>query len=208
MDRPRGRRRGHHRGSVALEFALVSICAIPLLFGMVAMGVTIGRGVEATQVTRDVGHMYGYGADFSSVASQQLVTSLAQGFNLSATGNAVLILSQITTVFQTDCSAASISPCTNLGQPVFVQRVAIGNTSLMSSAFGTPPSSYTDSLGNISAANYCSQSSLVASGFGSIITQNVGDVAYLAEGYYSMPDLRFLSPSSTGTGGFYVRAIF
>ena len=196
-----------------MEFALIAICAVPLFFGTVAMGVTIGRAVEATQVTRDVGHMYGYGADFTSAASQQLVTNLAQGFDLSSGGNAVLILSQITTVFQADCTAAGVSPCTNLGQPVFTQRVVIGNSSLATSAFGTPPSSYIDSLGNISAANYCAQASLVANGFGSVIAQNDGDVAYLTEGYFSMPDLSFLAkgfmaPSSTSTGGFYVRAVF
>ena len=213
MDRPLDRKTRGRRGSVAMEFALVAICAIPLLFGTVAMGVTIGRGVEATQVTRDVGHMYGYGADFTSAASQQLVTSLAQGFDLSSTGNAVLILSQITTVFQADCTAAGVAPCTNAGSAVFKQRIVIGNSSLNTSAFGTPPSAYIDSLGNISAANYCAQSSLVAAGFSSIIAQNDGDVAYLAEGFYTMPDLSFLSkgflaPSSTSTGGFYVRAIF
>ena len=145
-----------------MEFALVAICAIPLLFGTVAMGVSIGRGVEATQVTRDVGHMYGYGADFTSPAAQQLVTSLAQGFDVSSSGNTVLILSQITTVFQADCTAAGVASCTNLGEPVFKQRVVIGTSSLQSSAFGTPPATYIDSRGNISAANYCSLSSLVA----------------------------------------------
>jgi hypothetical protein len=196
-----------------MEFALVMICLVPMFFGTVAMGITIGNGVEATQVTRDVGHMYANGSDFTSADAQQLVTSLAQGFNLTSSGNAELIFSQVSTVFAADCTAASVSPCTNQGSPVFVQRVLLGNTSLTTSAFGTPPSGYIDSLGNIAAANYLAQSSLVATGFGSVLAQNDGDVAYLVEGYFTMPNISFLAPgflggSSTSTGGFYVRAIF
>lgn len=201
------------RGSTAMEFALVMICLIPMFFGTVAMGVTIGNGVEATQVTRDVGHMYANGADFTSASAQQLVNSLAQGFSLTSTGNAELIFSQISTVFAADCTNASVSPCTNQGSPVFIQRIVLGNTSLTSSAFGTPAAGYIDSLGNIAAANYMTQSSLIATGFGSVLAQNDGDVAYLVEGYFTMPNISFLAPGFLGsgsstTGGFYVRAIF
>lgn len=199
------------RGSTAIEFALVMICLIPLFFGTVAMGVTIGRAQEAIQVTRDVGHMYGEGVDFTSQSAQQLVTQLAQGFDLSTTGDSVLIFSHVTTVFQADCTAASVNPCSNVGLPVFTQRLTIGNTSLKTSAFGTPPAAYLDSSGNISSANYMQQSSVVANGFASVITQSDGDVAYLVEGYFNMPDLSFLSSGFSGpsaAGGIYARAIF
>ena len=180
MDRQRVRIR-RLRGSTAIEFALVLICVVPLFFGSVAIGLTVGNGVEATQVTSDVGRMYGDGTDFTSAAAQQLVTSLAQGYSLTATGNAVMIMSQITTVFAADCTNASVSPCTNAGSPVFTQRVVIGNSSLKRSAFGTPPSTYVDSLGNISAANYMTQTTLVANGFSSVLAQSDGDVAYVVE---------------------------
>ncbi len=199
------------RGSTAIEFALVMICAVPLFFGVVAMGVTIGQSIEAVQVTSDVGRMYSEGVDFTSQSVQQLVTQLATGFNLTSTGSAVMMFSQVTTVFPADCTAASVSPCSNSGLAVFTQRVTIGNTALKTSAFGTPPATYLDSEGNISATNYMQQSSLVANGFGSIITQSDGDVAYLVEAYYTMPDLSFLSPGYSGgsaTGGIYARAIF
>ena len=196
------------RGSTAIEFAIVMMAAIPLFFGTVAMGITIGRGVEAIQVTRDVGHMYGNGVDFTSAAAQQLVASLAPSWSLSSSGNAVLIFSQILTVFQADCTAASVSPCTNDGQAVFKQRITIGNTALKSSSFGTPPAADMDSLGNISAVEYLKQSTLVASGFTSILTQSDGDIAWVVEGYFTMPDVSFLSPGSSTTGGFYARAIF
>lgn len=199
------------RGSTAIEFALVMICLIPLFFGTIAMGFTIARGQEAIQVTRDVGHMYGEGLDFTSTDAQQLTTQLAHGFTLTGTGNAVLIFSKITTVFQADCTSASVNPCTNLNQAVFIQRVVMGNTSLKTSAYGTPAAGYLDSQGNISAQNYLSQSSLVANGFTSVLAQNDGDVAFVVEGYFQMPDLSFLSPGYSGasaTGGIYARAIF
>jgi Flp pilus assembly protein TadG len=205
------KRSGSERGSTAIEFALVMICLVPLFFGPVAMGVTIGQAIEAIQVTRDAGHMYGEGMDFTSQSAQQLMTQLAQGFTLTSSGSAVLIFSQVVTVFQADCTAASVSPCSNAGSPVFTQRVTMGNTALKSSAFGTPGSSYLDSEGNITSANYMQQSSLVATGFGSVITQSDGDVAYLVEGYFSVPDLSFLTPGYSGgsaTGGIYARAIF
>ena len=59
--------RARQRGSAALEFALVIMAAVPLLFGTVAMGVTMGRGIQAIQVTRDVAHMYALGVDFTTV---------------------------------------------------------------------------------------------------------------------------------------------
>jgi hypothetical protein len=205
------RRRNPRRGSTAIEFALVMMCVIPLFFGTMAMGFTIGRGVESVQVTRDVGHMYGEGLDFTTADAQQLTTQLASGFNLTATGNALLIFSQITTVFPADCTAASVSPCANSGLTVFKQRVTMGNTALKISAFGTPPATYIDALGNIAVQDYLTQPSVVATGFSNLLAQADGDVAYLVEGYFQMPDISFLTPGqsgSSGTGGMYARAIF
>jgi hypothetical protein len=206
-----GRRHDKQRGSTAIEFALVMICLIPLFFGTIVMGITIGRSEEAIQVTRDVGHMYAEGLDFTTADAQQLVTQIAQGFNVTATGNTLLIFSQISTVFQADCTAASVRTCSNLGSGVLVQRVTIGDTALNISSFGTPPAADLDSEGNIAAANYLTLSSCIATGFTSILTQNDGDVAYVVEGYFSMPDLSFLTPGFPGksaTGGLYARAIF
>ncbi len=212
MAHPRAKARRGERGSTAIEFALVMIVLVPMFFGTIVMGITIGRAEEAVQVTRDVGHMYGEGVDFTSTDAQQLVQKLATGFDLTTgTGNTVLILSHITTVFAADCTAASVSPCTNQGQGVFTQRLYLGNTSLKASAFGTPPASYLNASGDITASNYLSQSSLVANGWTSVLTQNDGDVAYVLEGYFQMPDLSFLSSGYSATsasGGLYARAIF
>lgn len=194
-----------------MEFALVAIAAIPMLFGTVAMGVTLGRGVQSIQVTRDVGHMYGLGVDFTAAGAQAVVNKLAEDFDLTpATGNAVLIFSQIMTVYQADCNAAGLgASCGNVGSQVFVQRVVLGNTSLRSSSFGTPPSNYIGAKGNIAPVNYFQQTSLRANGFGAVLTQNQGDVAYVVEGFFMQPDLAFLAPGfAQANQGTYVRVIF
>lgn len=205
-------RRRSQRGSLAIEFALVMLVVVPLFFGTVVMGITIGRAEEATQVTRDVGHMYSEGIDFTTTAAQNLAAKLATGFDLTAgTGDTAMIFSQISTLFAADCTAASVNPCTNDGQGVIKQRVSFGNTSLLTSAFGTPTSTFEDPEGNISAANYMQQSSCVATGWTSIITQNDNDVAYVLEAYYKMPDLSFLSSgysAKSASGGFYARTIY
>jgi hypothetical protein len=197
-------------GMAVIEFALVVIVAVPLLFGTVALGVNLGRGIEVVQITRDVGHMYSLGVDFTSAGAQNVVNKLAQGFDLSSTGNGVLILSQITTVYQADCDAANLTnQCTNLGEAVFMQRVVLGNTSLRTSAFGTPPANYVAASGNIAPADYYQQGSLIASGFHSVLAQNQGDVAWVVEGYFQPTDISFLSSGfSQASGGTYVRVVF
>lgn len=211
LPRRAARRLRAERGSTAIEFALVMICLVPMFFGTIVMGITIGRSEEAIQVTRDVGHMYGEGVDFTTSDAQQLVTQLSQGFDLTSSGDSLLIFSHVITVFAADCTAASVNPCSNQGSAVFTQRVYIGNTALKTSAFGTPAAGYLDSEGNISAANYLGQSALIANNFTSILTQSDGDVAYVVEGYFKMPDLSFLTSGFSGTsatGGVYARAIF
>ncbi len=161
-------------------------------------------------MTRDTGHMYGLGVDFTAAGAQSIVNKLAQGFDMSATGNAVLIFSQIVTVYQADCDAAGLTAsCTNLGQPVFAQRIVLGNPSLRASAFGTPPPAFVGGQGNISPSNYYQQNALQAAGFGTILAQNDGDTAWVVEGFFSQPDLSFLVPGSGVVNrGTYVRSIF
>jgi hypothetical protein len=193
-----------------MEFALVSIAAIPLLFGTVAFGITLGRGVQAIQVTRDVGHMYGLGVDFSTAGARNIVNFIAQDYNLNATsGNAVLILSQILKVSASNCTAAGVSPCPNQGQTVFIHRIVLGNPSLRASNFGTPPAADVQPNGIIPPDKYLTQSNMIANGFSSVLTQAPGDIAWVTEGFFRQPDLNFLSPGiSSANQGTYVRTIF
>src|SRR5580692_2932160 len=137
---PRTKRNSLQRGSSVLEFAIVIPGLMLLFFGVVGAGIMMGRYDQAVQVSRDVAHMYADGVDFTQTANQNIVINqLAAGTGMTATGgNGVVILSQIRTVYQVDCTAASVSSCTNINLPVFVQRILFGNSSLRTSSYGTP----------------------------------------------------------------------
>jgi hypothetical protein len=196
---------------------------MPLLFGVTRLGIIMGRYSQAIQVGRDIAHMYSNGVDFTQTGAQNIVTQqLASGVGMTnAGGNGVVILSQIRSVYAVDCTAAGVSPCTNQGLPVFTQRVTIGNTSLRTSAYGTPSSGILSAQGNISATVYLSNSdsSVRTTGFEAALdsaaqratgttptppAQAQGDTAYVTELYFQYPDIGYLGPS----GGVYVSFIF
>lgn len=195
------------RGVATLELALAASFTIPLLLGLGAIGIRLGRTLQATQLTRDVAHMYALGADFSLPGTQAIASTLSRDFDLSSTGQAVLLFSRIEKVQQTDCTAAGLHTCPNLNLPVFTQRIAMGNTALSTSQFGTPPAAYIGSGGNILSVNYCQQSSLIAAGFDSVLALAAGQTATMVEGYFAMPDINFLGFPNSG-GGYYVRFLF
>lgn len=211
LNRKTGRR--GESGNAAIEFAAISIVIIPLLFGTVSVGLNLGSMVQAVQVSRDVGHMYARGVDFSQAGNQNIAVALAPNSGMTTTGgNGVLVLSQIIQVYQADCDAAGLSgSCTNLGQPVFTNQIVIGNASLMSSKFGTPAAGIVNSSGNIGASDYLTNGTAVANGFSSVLTAAGltladGDIVYLSETYLSTPNLSFLgTPASNGV---YARSIF
>jgi hypothetical protein len=200
-------RPGRRRGSATVELALAASFTIPLLLGVAAIGIRLGRTLQATQLTRDVAHMYALGADFSLPGTQAIANTLSRDFALSSTGQAVLLFSRLEKVQQTDCTAAGLHTCPNLNLPVFTQRIAMGNTALQNSQFGTPPAAYIGSGGNILSLNYCQQTSLIAAGFDSVLTLAAGQTATMVEGYFAMPDINFLGFPNSG-GGYYVRFLF
>jgi len=192
------------RGSVTIELAMAMTLAIPLLLGVSAIGIRLGRTLQATQLTRDVAHMYAWGADFSQPGTEAVATELSQSYGLTSSGQAVLLFSTVYVVQQTDCNAAGLQTCPNLNQPVFTQRIALGNTSLFTSHLGTPPSTYVGSGGNIALADYCQQASLVATGFSPLLSLAGGQSATVVEGFFAMPDLSLLGVGS----GYYARFLF
>jgi hypothetical protein len=207
-DAPARRPLGSARGSAMIEAALVLALGIPLLLGVTGIGLRLGRTLQATQLTRDIGHMYALGTDFTLSGSQQIASTLSRGSTLTATGNAVLILSRVVKVFQTDCTAAGLSNCPNLNQPVVAQRVVLGNAGLRSSKYGTPPAIYVDAKGNILSSDYCKQPTLIAGGFDSVLSLQQGQSAWMVEGYFSMPDLNLMGGGQDQGGGFYVRQLY
>ena len=144
--------------------------------------------------------------DFSDPGNQNLIQRLAQGLNIRVTGGTgVVILSTIEFMGQAQCDAAGLSgsACTNLNQPVFTNRIVIGNPSARSSAFGTPSASIVNSTGQVS--NYLTNTTARAAGFNAVLPLAAGELAYVSEVY--VPSADYSLPGYTATG-VYSRTVF
>ena len=210
----RAHRNRSEKGSAMLEFGLVVLLLVPLLFGTVGFGINLGNMLQSAQITRDVAHMYSRAVDFSLTQNKNIAVNLVQGMGGMTVngGNGVLILSQVREVYLADCIAVGLSAgqCTNLGKRVFTNRIVIGNSSLRASNFGTPNATYVTADGSISSANYLTRTDLVATNFDdTVLPQADGDVAFVVEGYFATPDMSFLTSGfAEGNAGTYTRAIF
>ncbi len=183
------RRKSREKGNVYIEFVLVaSFFFVPLILGMITVGIAVLRNYQVNQLTRDAGHMMAKGVDFSQQANQNLVANnLANGLSLQAnsgnvtgtnTGNGELVL----TTFESLTSACG---CSNAGHVVVVRRIVIGNNTLYTSPFGAPTS--LDTSGNVQ--NYTSDSGAQADNVSQVITISSGGLAYMAEGDFAFTDL-------------------
>jgi hypothetical protein len=180
------------RGSMMIEFVLVSsFFLVPIIIGTFTYGFAVIRSMEAVQLTRDVGHMYSRGVDFSVQANQNLLaSSLAQGLNLVAnsgnvtggsTGNGVVVLSTMMMIGAGTCT------CANAGHVVVINRIVVGNNGLFTTIYGNPTPSIIGTNGDI--ATYQSDTSARADAFTNLMSLNSGEIAYLSESYVTAPDL-------------------
>ena len=113
-------------GASVLEFAFITFTLVPLLIGAGVIGVNLIRTLQTEQLARDAGHMFARGVDFSASGNQEILTNIGSSLNLSATagsGNAVVILSEVTYVDNNACATGGAvdtngnpSGCTNLGK--------------------------------------------------------------------------------------------
>ncbi len=191
-----------------MEFVLgVALFWIPLFFGVLVIGFALVRAVQVTQVCRDAGHMYAYGIDFTLPSYQTLLASLAQGYNLTSTGNAVVVLSTVTYISSTDCQAGGYtSNCANVNQMVITRRIVVGNSSIRSSSFGTPPAGDMGTDGNVTAAGYLNDPACQAVNFTNVIPLTDGEYAYVAEMWVNSPDINWWNV--LGTTAIGARSIF
>jgi hypothetical protein len=198
------------RGNTLVEFALVSVFIVPLLMGTVNVGMGLARTIQASQVSRDAGHMFVRQVDFSLAGNKQIIVRLAEGTGMTIDGGrGVVTLTRVGYVGEADCLAAGLSTgeCTNLNHPVIKQRLTIGNTSMRASNFGTPPSNLVASDGNISAGDYLTNPALRATGFGGLLQLEPGELAYVSEAFFEAPEWSFPQTVFEGTG-VYARTIF
>ncbi len=119
----------------------------------------------------------------------------------------MLLFSRIMKVQQIDCDAAGLHTCPNLNLPVFTQRIAIGNTTLRTSAVRHPAAGLHRQRGE-----HCGRRLLPAVRAGGHRFErgagaSAGQSTTLVEGYFAMPDINFLSFPGSG-GGYYVRFLF
>jgi hypothetical protein len=179
----------NEKGNAYIEFVLVaSFFFVPLILGMITVGIAVLRNFQVNQLTRDVGHMMAKGVDFSQQTNQNLIVNdLANGLSLQAnsgnvagsnSGNGVLVLS----VFE---SLTASCGCLNAGHIVVVERIVIGNNTLYTTPFGNPNS--INSSGQVT--NYTTDASAIADGVSSVITIVPNGLAYMTEGDFSFTDL-------------------
>jgi len=180
----------NEKGNAYIEFVLVaSFFFVPLILGMITVGIAVLRNLQVNQLTRDVGHMMAKGVDLSQQGNQNLVVNdLANGLSLQAnsgnvtgstSGNGVLVLS----IFE---SVPSSCGCVNGGHVVVVDRIVIGNNTLYTSPFGSP-SSINSTSGQV--ANYSSDTAARADNLSGLITLGSNGLAYMAEGRFAFRDL-------------------
>jgi hypothetical protein len=194
------RRRHLRQGSSLVEFTLACVVLVPLLLGVVAVGLNLGRAVHVAQVARDAGSMYVRGVDFSKPANQDVLVRLANRISMTRTGgDAVAVLSRITFIPESACEG--LSPC-NADQQVLVHRVVVGNAALRSSNFRTAGEVVTDADGNV--LNYMTDPNAVVTGFTTVLTLRANEFAYVSE--FFVPETG--TTGFFGSGGVYSRAIF
>jgi Flp pilus assembly protein TadG len=221
-------------GTSMIEFILLVPVWLPLILGTMWIGSAMVRGQQVTQTARDLASMYSRGVNFSSVggaASSQTLSTIAQQLgSVTASGTGVVIFTTLTYVGNSVCASLNgtngstvygVAPssgsagshtanCTNWGKFVFTQQYGQGNTTLLTSKFGTAPTAHMDSNFNIPSSYYVTDSTyqstfnllqapleLGQDGYQS------GQPVYLVETYFSGK-----GQAGYASGGAYAYAVF
>jgi hypothetical protein len=203
------RRRGAASGVTSIEFVLVaSFYFIPMILGTMGIGFNLVRAMQAIEITRDAGHMYAKGVDFSQQANQNLVVNqMGAPLNLQGNGgnvtggtagSGVIILSTMTYVGTAQCTS-----CANLNHYVVSRRIVIGNNTLYTSGYG---SGMTIDATSGDVQNYTTDTHARADTFASLLSLTGGQTAYFVESDFVAPGLSI--PGLTSQMGTYNYAIF
>jgi len=233
------RRRKPQGGQEFVEFGLVmSLLLVPMFLGSFVSGMNLLVTVQAKDVVRDAANLYIHGTDFSTYSAQQLAQRLAKGLNLqigssfsgnqqsnlSASGNAVIVLTELEYVGSTtspNCVAVGASSCVNHDSFVFLQRVVFGSSTIYSthpSTIGDYTGTGTNAIANNGAVpspitnTYAKLSASAQSAMTAATTANAnqtalsdGQVIYMVEGYF---DTSGFSLGGLGNQWVYARYFF
>lgn len=200
-----------------VEFTLTMLVSVPLILGLLSVGLALIRSQQITQVGRDLANMYARNVDFSQLTNPTLLQDLAPGFDFTPTGTSVAIFSKIRLINQTDCGTGNT--CNNTGAAVVEQQIVIGNPAQGSSSFGMIPTTKPplttalDAQKNVSWADQTNTTAVRAnSTFQSLLPLN-GTTATLPAEHAYVVEVWTKATTLTFTGGLtgtkvYSRNIF
>jgi Flp pilus assembly protein TadG len=202
-------RKRARNGNALVEFALVIVFLVPILFGVFSIGMSLTMSVQAAVVARDAGAMFMRYVDFSTSANKGLIVRIARGMGMTETGgNGAVILTQIMKIGSAQCVPpyATTTACPNFNRHVIVKRIVIGNAALTTSSVGTPAPSIIGADGSIGQSNYLAETSARADAFDAVMNLGAGEFAYVSEAYFITPQLDM---PGVRTGTFvYQRSVF
>ena len=221
-------RKRTNRGGSMLEFTLLTPVWLSLLLGTMWIGSAMVRGLQVTQVSRDLASMYCRAVDFSATgagtAQNDILPKLTQELGaVTSTGTGVVIFSTLTYVGASVCQAAgstyydSVSntpkaACTNWKKFVYTQRYTVGNTSLRESNFGAPDAADVVSTNQykITPANYVAHDADKVPGFNLLPSPDTDPGGYQSGQPVYLVEVFFSGTGQVGytAGGSYAYAIF
>jgi Flp pilus assembly protein TadG len=181
------RKAAGERGISILEFALIAIPMILMLFGVIVIGVDLGRAIQVAQICRDADAMYMRGAPMYSIPAQNFLVQLGQNMNLQlGSGDGLITLSEIQFIPDPSCGLPTSSTYANctVGANRLVQRITIGNSSITGSATRFPTAgvvSY-DTLDQVN--NYLTDPNAVINNFATSLQLKPLEESYVAEAYF------------------------
>lgn len=179
-------RQKRERGSATVEFCFSALVWLPLLLGTAMFGFALIQAIQISQLSRDTGRMYAYGIDFTTTQNAALLGRLAASLNIQQSGGSgAILLSTITLVTDTDCTAAlQQKPCPNNGQYVFTKFTMFGNAAYVQTQLGNPGMGYIRNGNSITIEQYLSDITLRATNFSNFlhfVADQPGQYAYVSE---------------------------
>jgi len=194
LSRLLARNRRRQSGQELLEFGLLLTVLVPLLLGTFVTGFSLVRGIQTTQMDRDLASMYIHGADFSTYPMQQVAQRLARGMNLQIgssfsgnqklntgnSGDGLVSVSQIMwigTTAESNCTLVGAGNCTNHDKFVFTERIQFGNGSLTApTALGSPGAGAVITSAGV-VQNYVTDSNAALQGAAQTAARNLWQVS-------------------------------
>ena len=199
------------RGTSVLEFALIVLPMLFMMFGVVVIGLDLGRAVQVAQIARSSDALFMRGVPLYTASAQSFLVQLGQNMNLQTSGgDGVVILSKIQFIPDPSCGLPTDPGYPNciVGKNRLVQRIVIGNTAIPGSAtrFPTNGTVTYDSLDQVN--NYLTDDNAIMDTFASVSNLQLKPMeqSFVAEAYFQATVVSFGTIQSNP--GIYAQAFF